>query len=89
MIQEEHEASEKAQAKREAAEKAYSIAVNKYADAWLAQPGVLGIGPSKCDVDACDFSSVGIIVQSKGPDAVQGKIASSVDGVPIVLIPQD
>ncbi|MGO9606885.1 MAG: hypothetical protein ACLQAT_26425 [Candidatus Binataceae bacterium] len=89
LIQEEHEAAEKAQAKREADEKVYSVAVNKYAEAWLAQPGVLGIGPSKCDADACDFSSVGIIVQSKLEDVARSKIASSVDGVPVVLTPQD
>jgi len=82
-------AAEKALADREASEKAYRLALHQYGKRWLAQPGVLGIGPSKCDADACDFGSVGITVQRQLLDATRTKIPSSVNGVPIVLIPQD
>ncbi|HVA79070.1 MAG TPA: hypothetical protein VNF27_14300 [Candidatus Binataceae bacterium] len=79
-------ASEK---KRMAIAKAYTDAVNKYRKRWLALPGVLGIGPSKCDDTSCDFGSVGIAVQRQFVDATRSKIPRFVDGVPTVLIPQD
>ncbi|MGC1343910.1 MAG: hypothetical protein WA854_16375, partial [Candidatus Binataceae bacterium] len=74
---------------REAAEKAYSLTVHKYGKRWLALPGVIGIGPSKCDRDGCDFGSVGIAVQRQFLDVTRNKIPRSVNGVATVLIPQD
>lgn len=74
---------------REAAEKAYSLTVHKYGKRWLALPGVIGIGPSKCDRDGCDFGSVGIAVQRQFLDVTRSKIPRSVNGVATILIPQD
>lgn len=79
-------ASEK---KRTAVAKAYTVAVNRYRERWLALPGVLGIGPSKCDDTSCDFASVGIAVQRQFLDMTRSKIPRSVDGVATVLIPRD
>src|SRR5208282_292632 len=75
--------------KSEAAEKAYRLVVHKYGDDWLAVPGVLGIGPSSCDANRCDFGAVGIVVQRQLLNLTRSKIPSSVDGVPTILIPQD
>ena len=75
--------------KRKAVAKAYTIAVNRYRKRWLALPGVLGIGPSKCDDTSCDFASVGIAVQRQFLDVTRSKIPRSVDGLPTVLIPRD
>lgn len=74
---------------REAAEKAYSLTVHKYWKRWLAMPGVIGIGPSECDRDGCDFGSVGIAVQRQFLDVTRSKIPRSLNGVATVLIPQD
>lgn len=80
------DASEK---KRAAVAKAYTVSVNRYRERWLALPGVLGIGPSKCDDNSCDFASVGIAVQRQFLDVARSKIPASVDGVATVLIPRD
>jgi hypothetical protein len=79
-------ASEK---KRNAIAKAYTAAVNRYRKRWLALPGVLGIGPSKCDDTSCDFAAMGIAVQRQFLDVTRSKIPHSVNGVPIVLMPRD
>lgn len=89
-LEEKRNAAEEAlEKKRNAVGKAYALAVNKYRERWLALPGVLGIGPSKCDGDGCDFGSVGIIVQRQFLDVTRAKIPISVDALPTVLIPQD
>lgn len=75
--------------KRKNVANAYTDAVNRYRERWLALPGVLGIGPSKCDDNSCDFSSVGIAVQRQFLDVTRSKIPASVDGVATVLIPRD
>lgn len=80
------DASEK---KRNAVAEAYTTAVNRYRERWLALPGVLGIGPSKCDDNSCDFASVGIAVQRQFLDVTRSKIPASVDGVATVLIPRE
>ncbi|MFZ0659487.1 MAG: hypothetical protein WAM05_12250 [Candidatus Binataceae bacterium] len=80
------DASEK---KRTAVAKAYTLAVNRYRERWLALPGVLGIGPSKCDDTSCDFASVGIAVQRQFLDVTRSKIPASVGGVVTVLLPRD
>jgi hypothetical protein len=68
---------------------AYSIVVENYGARWNALPGVVGIGPAKCRDDGCDFSSIGITVQAQLMNTVRGDIPSSVNGVPIVLIPDN
>jgi|SRR5208282_4417208 len=83
------EAGNRSNREREASEKAYRLVVHKYGDDWLAVPGVLGIGPSSCDANRCDFGAVGIVVQRQLLNLTRSKIPSSVDGVPTILIPQD
>ena len=83
------DAGNRSNREREASEKAYWLAVHRYRERWLALPGVLGIGPAKCADDGCDFGSVGITVQRQLLGVARHEIPFSVDGVPIVLIPQD
>jgi hypothetical protein len=71
------------------AEEAYSDVVHANSEYWLALPGVIGIGPARCSDDGCDFSSVGVIVQPQLLKSTQKQIPSYINGVPIVLIPQD
>jgi hypothetical protein len=78
VLEEKRKAAEKAlEEKRNAVGKAYTTAVDKCRERWLALPGVLGIRPSKCDDQDCDFASVGIVVQRQFLDVTRAKIPVS------------
>jgi hypothetical protein len=73
---------------RTRSEDAYLEVIHNSGERWLALPGVIGIGPVDCADDGCDFGSVGISVQRQLLGSARKQIPSSVDGVPIVLIPR-
>jgi hypothetical protein len=71
------------------AEAAYALIVQKYAHLWHKLPGVLGVGPASCDRDGCDLSAIAVTVQRELLPVARGEIPDSVNGVPIVLTPED
>jgi hypothetical protein len=68
---------------------AYSRALALHERRWMALPGVIGIEPAGCDCRRCDYSGVLIDVQRQFLDSVQKLIPSSVDGVPVKVVPRD
>jgi hypothetical protein len=74
---------------RDKAEASYAFIVRKYAHLWHKVPGVLGIGPATCDRDGCDVSAVQVTVQRELLPVARGEIPDSVNGVQIVLAPED
>jgi hypothetical protein len=65
------------------------LIVQKYAHLWHKLPGVLGVGPASCDHDGCDLSAIAVTVQRELLPVARGEIPDSVNGVPIVLTPED
>ena len=64
------------------------LIVQEYGDDWDDVPGVLGIG-AKCNDDGCDFRTVEVSVQRELLPAARNSIPRSVNGVRIVLTPED
>jgi len=74
---------------REKDEPLYTLVVQKYGYHWMDLPGVLGMVP-KCDGDnGCDFKTVNVMVQRELLPEARREIPSSVNGVRIVLTPED
>jgi hypothetical protein len=65
---------------------AYLPIEKKYSGEWMNLPGVLGVGPL-CKDDCCDFTKVEVTVQSPLIDSVRNRIPTSIDGVPILMVP--
>ncbi len=68
---------------------AYSRILTAHGTEWMALPGVIGIEPVGCDCSRCDYSGVMVDVQRQFLDSVRKVIPSSVDGVPVEVIPRD
>jgi hypothetical protein len=75
------------QAKARLAETVYADTVLEYGEQWNDLPGVVGLGPKKCDEHGCDFSTIQITVQAQFLNDVQERITTSVNGIPIVFVP--
>ena len=76
------------QTAREKAEAAYNLVVRRYGNDWDDMPGVLGIGP-RWESDGFDFRTVEVTVQRELLPAARKEIPRSVNGVRIVLTPED
>jgi hypothetical protein len=68
-------------------EAVYAETMHEYGEQWNDLPGVVGLGPKKCDEHGCDFSAIRIIVQTQFMSDVKGRITDSVNGIPIVFVP--
>jgi hypothetical protein len=68
---------------------AYSRVLSDHAHRWMALPGVIGIEPAGCDCSHCDYSGVELDVQRHFLESVQKVIASSVNGMPVKVVPRD
>ncbi len=76
------------QADQEEAGKSYALVLQQYGDRWDKMPGVLGFTP-KCDPNGCDFKTIEISVQRELLSQARDEIPGSVNGVRIVLTPDD
>jgi hypothetical protein len=76
------------QADQEKAEKSYALVLHQYGERWDRMPGVLGMTP-KCNHNGCDFKTIEITVQKDLLSQARDEIPSSVNGVRIVLAPDD
>ena len=65
----------------------YAETMREYGEQWNDVPGVVGLGPKKCDEHRCDFSAIRITVQTQFMSDVKGRITDSVNGIPIVFVP--
>jgi hypothetical protein len=74
---------------REKYEPAYNLVFQMYGDRWDDLPGVIGMGPGKCDDHGCDFKTIEVTVQRELLPEARREIPSSVNGVRIVLVPED
>lgn len=72
----------------EEAGKSYALVLQQYGDRWDKMPGVLGFTP-KCDPNGCDFKTIEISVQRELLSQARDEIPGSVNGVRIVLTPDD
>ncbi len=70
------------------AQKSYNLVLHHYGEGWDDLPGVLGMGP-KCASNGCDFKTIEITVQRDLLSQARDEIPSSVNGVRIVLTPDD
>jgi hypothetical protein len=68
---------------------AYSRVLARYGHQWMALPGVIGIEPAGCDCSRCDYSGVEVDVQRQLLESVQKVIPSSVNGMPVKVVPRD
>jgi len=73
-------------AEQEKAQESYNSIIRQYAERWYDLPGVVGVG-SKCDDDGC--TAIEISVQRELLSQARGEIPTSVNGVPILLTPDD
>ena len=77
------------QASARLAEAVYAETMRAYGEQWNDLPGVVGLGPKKCDERGCDFSAIRITVQAQFMSDVKERITDSVNGIPIVFVPYD
>jgi hypothetical protein len=77
------------QANARLAEAVYAETMREYGEQWNDLPGVVGLGPKKCDEHQCDFSAIRITVQGQFMSDVKERITDSVNGIPIVFVPYD
>ena len=75
------------QASARLAEAVYAETMREYGEQWNDLPGVVGLGPKKCDDQRCDFSAIRITVQAQFMSDVKERITDSVNGLPIVFVP--
>jgi hypothetical protein len=75
------------QASAKLAEAVYAETMHEYGEQWNDIPGVVGLGPKKCDEHGCDFSAIRITVQAQFMPNVKERITDSVNGIPIVFVP--
>jgi hypothetical protein len=75
------------QANARLAEAVYAETMREYGEQWNDLPGVVGLGPTKCDEHRCDFSAIRITVQAQFMNDVKERITDSVNGLPIVFVP--
>jgi hypothetical protein len=75
------------QASARLAEAVYGQTMREYGEQWNDLPGVVSMGPKKCDEHSCDFSAIRITVQAQFMNDVKGLITDSVNGIPIVFVP--
>ena len=75
------------QASARLAEAVYAQTMREYGEQWNDLPGVVGLGPKKCDEHGCDFSAIRITVQAQFMSDVKERITDSVNGIPIVFVP--
>jgi len=75
------------QASARLAEAVYADTMREYGEQWNDLPGVVGLGPKKCDERGCDFSTIQITVQAELLNDVRERITNSVNGIPIVFVP--
>jgi hypothetical protein len=73
------------QAEQEKAQESYNSIIRQYAERWYDLPGVVGVN-AKCDDDC---TAIEISVQRELLSQARDEIPSSVNGVPIVLTPDD
>jgi hypothetical protein len=66
---------------------AYLQALRENMQAWQRIPGVLGAGPSKCDLKCCSYDRIGVSVQVPFLDSVRTKIPPEVRGFPVDVVP--
>ena len=74
---------------RKKAEDLYVSVVQKYGYHWMDLPGVLGMVPKSDGDNGADFRTVNVMVQRELLPEVRKEIPSSVNGVRIVLVPED
>jgi hypothetical protein len=67
----------------------YSRVLARYGHQWMALPGVIGIEPAGCGCSRCDYSGVEHEVQRHFLESVQKVIPSSVNGMPVKVVPRD
>jgi len=77
------------QANARLAEAVYAETMREYGEQWNDLPGVVGLGPKKCDEHQCDFSAIRITVQAQFMSDVKERITHSVNGIPIAFVPYD
>jgi hypothetical protein len=77
------------QASARLAEAVYAQTVREYGEQWNDLPGVVSMGPKKCDERGCDFSAIRITVQAQFMKDLKERITDSVNGIPIVFVPYD
>jgi len=75
------------QANARLAEAVYAETIREYGEQWSDLPGVVSLGPKKCDERRCDFSAIRITVQSQLMNDVKERVTDSVNGIPIVFVP--
>ena len=75
------------QASARLAEAVYAQTMREYGEQWNDFPGVVSLGPRKCDERGCDFSAIRITVQAQFMNDVKERITDSVNGIPIVFVP--
>jgi hypothetical protein len=75
------------QASARLAEAVYGQTMREYGEQWNDLPGVVSMGPKKCDERGCDFSAIRITVQAQFMRDVKERITDSVNGIPIVFVP--
>ena len=75
------------QANARLAEAVYGETIREYGEQWSDLPGVVSLGPKKCDEHRCDFSAIRITVQAQLMNDVKERITDSVNGIPIVFVP--
>jgi hypothetical protein len=68
------------------ADSSYLPIEKEYGREWMDLPGVMGVGP-QCQNDCCDFTKVEVGVQGPLIDSVRNHIPSSINGVPILIVP--
>lgn len=67
--------------------RAYIQAMTEGIQTWPEIPGVVGLGPSKCDSNCCYFDRIGVGVQIPFAESVRAKIPRELHGIPIDVVP--
>jgi hypothetical protein len=75
------------QASGRLAEAVYAQTMGEYGEQWNDLPGVVSMGPKKCDERGCDLNAIRITVQAQFMRDVKERITDSVNGIPVVFVP--
>jgi hypothetical protein len=65
----------------------YLQALSENAQAWQRIPGVVDVGPSKCDSKCCYYDRIGVGAQIPFVESVRARIPREIHGIPVDVIP--